>query len=165
MHEKRARFNDHEVRSRDAIIVRDRQSPRHGADGKNYGGDRNRAWVRRAESKYPERSENLNAAHSLKLGERQSAGDVISNPKKSGVGEVGSRSVQGKVGDTEITSASSSTVTSKKFESAGGKNTEASDIDGAHLQQTGSDDGHTLKLGEVKVAHGGSDVHQRQGFN
>jgi hypothetical protein len=48
------------------------------------------------------------------LGNTKSAGDVISNPKKSGVGEVGSRSAQGKVDDTEITSASSSTVTSKK---------------------------------------------------
>jgi hypothetical protein len=41
MHKKRARF-----------IIHDRQSPRRGAYGKNYMGDRNRVWVKRAESKY-----------------------------------------------------------------------------------------------------------------
>jgi hypothetical protein len=62
MHEKRARFNNHEVRSRDAIFVQDRQSPKGSAYGKNYMGDRNCVWVRRAEAKTLESPKNLNVA-------------------------------------------------------------------------------------------------------
>jgi hypothetical protein len=113
MHDKRARLNP-EVRSHDAIIVQGRQSPRHRAYGKNYMGDHNRMWVKRAESKYAESSENLNDAHSLRLGEHQSAENIIANPKTNGVEGVNFGSVQGKVDGSEIIGASSGTTTSKK---------------------------------------------------
>jgi hypothetical protein len=70
MHDKRAHLN-HEVRSRNAIIVRDTQSPKHGAYGKNYKDDRNSVWVKRVEPKPVQNlvGGDLNGANALKLGE------------------------------------------------------------------------------------------------
>jgi hypothetical protein len=42
------------------------------------------------------------------------------------------------------------------------QNTETNNVDGGQLQQTRSDAGDDLKLGETKMAHDGSCMHQRQ---
>jgi hypothetical protein len=81
-------------------------------------GDRNRVWVKRAESKYAESSDNLNGADSLKLGKQQSTENVISNPNTNRVDGVDSGSVERKVDGTKGTGAFSGTTTGKRFESA-----------------------------------------------
>jgi hypothetical protein len=89
MHDKRARLNP-EVRSRDAIIVQDTQSPKHGAYGKNYTGDRNSVWVKRVEPKLVQNliGGDLNGANALKLGEHQSAGGTGKNTETNGAEDV-----------------------------------------------------------------------------
>jgi hypothetical protein len=106
LHEKKARFSQ-KTRSRDAIAIRsDDEKPfsrtstqrgRHYADGKNYKGDHKRMWapVKRVEPKSVECSEDSNVAHSLRLGEHQSAEDVL-NPKTCAVDGLADGLVQGK---------------------------------------------------------------------
>jgi hypothetical protein len=77
MHEKRARFN-HDVRSRDAIVVQGNSSSRRGAGGKNYDGDHCKpVWVKRAELKPVENS------NALKVGEEQGAQGDVPNTETS----------------------------------------------------------------------------------
>jgi hypothetical protein len=99
MHEKRARFN-HEIRSRDAIVVQRNQSPRHSAGGKNYTGDQKRVWVKRAQHKSVEALGGSSAA-------RTSAEGIMQNTEaKDGDGvqlqKTGPESCIAKTGKSEM---------------------------------------------------------------
>jgi hypothetical protein len=121
-------------------------------------GDRNRMWVKRAESKYAESSDNLNGAHSLKLGKQQSTENVISNPNTNGVAGVDSGSVQRKVAGTEVTGAFSGTTTGKRFESADVRTdlvAQACNLETPEMSPVGSD---------VNQENKGPDLVQKKGM-